>query len=212
MTAPGILSIFNNVAPGREGDFEEWFQHEHLAERMAVPGFLLGRRYEGLTGDRRFFNFYLTETPDVLRSGAYLSRVNAPTPMSKMIMSEVFRDMVRNVSERAFFTGDARGAHAITARFGELPALAALQEFIVEQSGDKAFACGEVWLAKNFGLSNSTEESLRGGDKHFAACMLIETLREGDAARIFEILKQQFPAASVGTFRLLCEARPKAGG
>jgi len=35
---PGILAIFNNVAPGREAEFEEWFQHEHLAERLAVPG------------------------------------------------------------------------------------------------------------------------------------------------------------------------------
>jgi hypothetical protein len=45
-TLPGILAIFNNVAPGREAEFEEWFQHEHLAERIAVPGFLLGRRHD----------------------------------------------------------------------------------------------------------------------------------------------------------------------
>ena len=44
-TLPGILAIFNNVAPGREAEFEEWFQHEHLAERIAVPGFLIGRRH-----------------------------------------------------------------------------------------------------------------------------------------------------------------------
>src|SRR5260370_42169655 len=42
-TLPGILAIFNNVACGREAEFEEWFQHEHLAERIAVPGFLIGR-------------------------------------------------------------------------------------------------------------------------------------------------------------------------
>jgi hypothetical protein len=32
---PGILAIFNNVAPGREAEFEEWFQHEHFQERLA---------------------------------------------------------------------------------------------------------------------------------------------------------------------------------
>jgi hypothetical protein len=48
---PGILAIFNNVAPGREAEFEEWFQHQHLAERLAVPGFLLGRRHEAIPGD-----------------------------------------------------------------------------------------------------------------------------------------------------------------
>jgi hypothetical protein len=35
---PGILAIFQNVVPGREPEFEEWFQHEHLPERMAVQG------------------------------------------------------------------------------------------------------------------------------------------------------------------------------
>jgi hypothetical protein len=48
----GILAIFNNVAPGREAEFEEWFQHEHLAERIAVPGFLLGRRHEAVMAIR----------------------------------------------------------------------------------------------------------------------------------------------------------------
>jgi hypothetical protein len=33
-TRPGILAIFNNVAPGREAEFEEWFQHEHLRARV----------------------------------------------------------------------------------------------------------------------------------------------------------------------------------
>jgi hypothetical protein len=72
---PGILAIFNNVAPGREAEFEEWFQHEHLAERLALPGFLLGRRYEVVAGDRRYFNFYLTQSADVLKSAAYLTRL-----------------------------------------------------------------------------------------------------------------------------------------
>ena len=30
---------------GREADFEEWYQHEHFHERIAVPGFQLGRRF-----------------------------------------------------------------------------------------------------------------------------------------------------------------------
>ena len=52
-TLPGILAIFNNVAPGREAEFEEWFQHEHLAERLAVPGFLIGRRHEAISAQPR---------------------------------------------------------------------------------------------------------------------------------------------------------------
>ena len=60
--SPGILAIFNNVAPGREAEFEAWFQHEHLAERIAVPGFLIGRRHEAISGQPRYFNFYVTQS------------------------------------------------------------------------------------------------------------------------------------------------------
>ena len=76
---PGILAIWNDCAPGREAEFEEWFQHEHLAERLAVPGFLLGRRYEAVSGQPRYFNLYLTQSADVLKSAAYIERLNHPT-------------------------------------------------------------------------------------------------------------------------------------
>ena len=94
LARPGILAIFNNVAPGREAEFEEWFQHEHLQERLGVPGFVLGRRYEAVRGDRRYFNFYVTRSADVLDSADYRARLNNPTPMTRLVMSEIFKDMI----------------------------------------------------------------------------------------------------------------------
>ena len=69
---PGILAIWNDCAPGREAEFEEWYQHEHFHERIAVPGFLLGRRYEAVSGQPQYFNLYLTQSADVLKSAAYI--------------------------------------------------------------------------------------------------------------------------------------------
>src|SRR4051812_40335963 len=144
---PGILAIFNNAAPGREAEFEEWFQHEHLAERLAVPGFLLGRRHEAVTGTRRFFNFYVTQSVDVLKSAAYLQRLDHPTPMTRMVMSEIFKDMVRTVCHRTFRLGAMRGTAVLTVRFSEPPADAALRATIEQLMRDKAVACGEIWSA-----------------------------------------------------------------
>lgn len=93
-TLPGILAIFNNVVPGREAEFEEWFQHEHLQERLGVPGFLLGRRYESLKGEPQYFNFYVTRSVEVLKSQDYRTRLDDPTPMTRLIMSDVFKDMI----------------------------------------------------------------------------------------------------------------------
>ena len=71
---PGILAIWNDVKPGREADFDSWFQGEHLVERLGVPGFLYGRRHEAISGAKRFFNFYVVEGPEVLTSKPYLER------------------------------------------------------------------------------------------------------------------------------------------
>ena len=94
---PGILAIFNDCRPGREAEFEAWFQGEHLIERLAVPGFVFGRRHKAVSGAPGFFNFYMVETPEVLTSKPYLERLDNPTPMTRTIMSEVFVNMNRTV-------------------------------------------------------------------------------------------------------------------
>jgi hypothetical protein len=210
---PGILAIFNNVAAGREADFEEWFQHEHLAERLGVPGFLLGRRHEAVSGVPRYFNFYLTQATDVLKSKAYLERLDHPTPMTRMIMSEVFKDMIRTVCHRTFRLGAMRGAATITVRFDERPDERALQTTIETVMQDKAIACGEIWSAasaRDFPVSE--EERLRGGDRRIEACLLIETLRVPDAERIAKSLSSAYPRSEIGVYRLLCEIRANGQG
>ena len=161
----GILAIFNNVAPGREAEFDQWFQHEHLAERIAVPGFLLGRRHEALAGEPRFFNFYVTTSSAVLKSPAYLERLDHPTALTRTVMSEVFKDMIRTVCDRVFRRGVLRGTGVVTVRFARRPDEPALQATIERLIRDPAVACGEIWRAadkREFPVS--MEERLRGGD------------------------------------------------
>jgi hypothetical protein len=207
---PGILAIFNNVAPGREAEFEEWFQHEHLAERIAVPGFLMGRRHEAISGEPRYFNFYLTRSIDVLKSVPYLTRLDSPTPMTRTIMSEVFKDMIRTVCRRAYRVGATRGSATVTVRFSERPPVEALKAVADRLIKDRAVACGEIWTATNpreFPVSE--EERLRGGDRKIEACLVFDTLRTSDAEKIAVELAAQFPQAATGVYRLLCEVRPE---
>jgi hypothetical protein len=206
---PGILAIFNNAAPGREAVFEEWFQHEHLVERLGVPGFLLGRRYEAVSGHPRYFNFYLTQSADVLKSAAYIERLNHPTPMTHKIMSEIFKDMIRTVCHRTLRLGAMRGAAAVALRFTEEVDQHALKTALERAVKDKAVACGEVWTAVDAStIPVSEEERLRGGDRKIEACLYIETLRVTEAETLASALARKFPSATVGVYRLLCEIRP----
>src|SRR5262249_41010378 len=151
-------------ALGREAEFEHWFQSEHLAERIAVPGFLLGRRYEALSGPLRYFNYYLTQSAEVLKSNAYLARLDNPTPMTRLVMSEIFKDMNRTICHRVFQVGAMRGAAAVVARFDEPQDETRLKALVEDIVRDKDAACGEVWIAadrKQFPVS--AEERLRGG-------------------------------------------------
>jgi hypothetical protein len=202
---PGILAIFNDCRPGREAEFEAWFQGEHLIERLAVPGFVFGRRHKAIAGAPGYFNFYMVETPEVLTSKPYLERLDNPTPMTRTIMSEVFINMNRTVCRRTVRRGHFRGAFVAAARFNQTPDEAALSGLLEKLAADTAVAGGEIWIALDAaGMPVSTEEKLRGGDKKIAGALLIDTLYQEHAEAIGVQLAKQFPGADICVYRVLC--------
>jgi len=203
----GILAIWNDCRAGHKAEFEAWFQGEHLLERLTVPGFLFGRRHQALSGSSGYFNFYLTESPDVLMSKPYLERLDNPTPMTKRIMSDIFINMNRTVCRRTFRHGAFRGAYAVTARFNAAPDEGALRAELDRLAADAAaVAGGEIWIALDpAGMPVSMEEKLRGGDRKIAGCLMVDTLHGDGAERIGASLARTFPGTEVGVFRVLCQ-------
>ena len=203
---PGVLAIWNDCRAGREAEFEAWFQGEHLQERLAVPGFLFGRRHQAISGSPGYFNFYLVESPDVLTSKPYLERLDNPTPMTKRIMSEVFLNMNRTVCRRTVRRGAFRGAFTVAARFNKPPDAGALTAELDELVRDTNIAGGEMWIALDTaGMPVSMEEKLRGGDKKIKACLMVDTLHQSDAEMLGKQLSEKFPEADVGVFRVLSQ-------
>ena len=206
MNEPGILAIFNDVRLGREAEFEAWFQGEHLLERLAVPGFLFGRRHQAISGSCGYFNFYLVESPAVLTSKTYLERLDNPTPMTKKVMSDIFINMNRTVCRRTLRKGGFRGAYVVTVRFNAAPDEAAVKAALDAMTADSKAAGGEIWIALDpKGMPVSGEEKLRGGDKKIAGCLMIDTLRQSDAETVGTDMARKFPGADVGVFRVLCQ-------
>ena len=202
----GILAIFNDCRPGREAEFEAWFQGEHLLERLAVPGFLFGRRHQAISGSAGYFNFYLVESPAVLTSKPYLERLDHPTLMTKKVMSDIFINMNRTVCRRTVRRGFFRGAYTVTVRFNAAPDEAAVKTALDALTDDTKVAGGEIWIALDpKGMPVSGEEKLRGGDKKIAACLMIDTLRQTDAERIGAELGKKFSGTDAGVFRVLCQ-------
>jgi len=105
----GVLAIWNGVAPGYEAEFIEWHVKEHIPERVGVQGFLRGRRYVAIDGTPAYFNFYETETYQVLSSAPYLARLNDPTPWTRKVVSN-FKDTSRTICDVAHSAGLGIGA------------------------------------------------------------------------------------------------------
>jgi hypothetical protein len=209
---PGILAIWNDCRAGREAEFDAWFQGEHLLERLAVPGFLFGRRHEAISGSAGYFTFYLVESPEVLTSKPYLERLDNPTPMTRTIMSEVFLNMNRTVCRRTVRLGRFHGAYTVTMRFNAAPDEDTLQATLAALTADTAVASGEIWVALDpRGMPVSQEEKLRGGDRRIAACLMIDTLRQGDAEKLGVDLAKKFSGTEVGVFRVLCHLGHEMG-
>jgi hypothetical protein len=85
----GALVIWHDIAAGCERDYHEWHSKEHMLERVAVPGFRRGFRYQALSGSPGFLNMYEVEELATLTSQPYLDRLNHPTPWSRKAMGYI---------------------------------------------------------------------------------------------------------------------------
>ena len=119
----GRLTLWNDCAIGHEAEYEAWYQGEHLIERLGVPGFMRGRRYQAIEAAPEYFTYYETTSPDVLTSPSYLERGNNPTPFTRKIMSGTFINLSRTICKCQFSTGGMRGAYAVTLRHSQMESL-----------------------------------------------------------------------------------------
>lgn len=94
----GLLLASMEVHPDREAEFDAWYTHEHLYERVTVPGFVSGRRYLRRPQDRgkKHLTVYVVDHPDVLASREYIDRLNQPTVRTQAI-ADAFQSISRTV-------------------------------------------------------------------------------------------------------------------
>ena len=213
----GILAIWNDIEPEGYEHFERWYNREHLQERVGVPGFRFGRRYEIVSGgDRRFFAFYEVDSPAVLTSPAYLQRLENPTPWTQKVMPS-FRGMVRTVCDLRQAAGNLAGSFAIVLRAdGAFAPTSAADALVDELGAQVGIARVQLWTAAASQTKADTAEmKIRGKDQLIAGALVIECLRYDDAERIASTLTKSTAAtlglsgpSVLGIYGLLCIATP----
>lgn len=104
-----MLVNFMNIDPEGERDFNRWYDKEHLAERVAIPGFLEARRYVAADAPQKYLGIYTTETFEVLDSPAYRERLANQTPWSLRNLAR-FRNATRACTRVTLSRGEGRGS------------------------------------------------------------------------------------------------------
>src|SRR4051794_4358431 len=105
----GMLLTSMDIDSTDERDFNLWFDSEHLAERVAIDGFLEARRYVAHAASPKYLCLYSTQSFAVLDSAAYRTVLANPTPWSKSTMAR-FKNMIRAVAHITISRGQGRGA------------------------------------------------------------------------------------------------------
>ncbi|MEP7457334.1 hypothetical protein [Phyllobacterium sp. SB3] len=73
MTNKGMLIVRTNPPADFEEELNDWYETDHITERMTVPGFEAARRYVIVGGAHRYLALYDIEGIGVLQSPRYLA-------------------------------------------------------------------------------------------------------------------------------------------
>ncbi len=90
MTRLGLLLTLTEPPAAMEEEFNAWYDEEHLAERLAIPGFRSATRWvaDVPPGAGKYLATYELDSLKVLSSTAYLKRFQNQTPWSRRCLGK----------------------------------------------------------------------------------------------------------------------------
>jgi hypothetical protein len=177
-----------DVAPEAIDEHDRWHTHEHLPERLSIPGFLRGTRWTATAGEPRYMVLYEVRDLQTLASNAYLARLNNPTAWTQRIMPS-YRGMSRGLCSVIGSFGYGQGGAAALIRFsGANGAQAALHRWLLDSVLPPIPAMpglGSAHLLQGAQAAAMTsEQRIRGADQGVDSAVIL-TGYQGDRVAEF---------------------------
>ncbi len=199
-----VIAIWSDIEPGMLEEHDAWHSVEHFPERLAIPGFLRGRRSvaaDTAAAAQRFI-CYEIESIAVATSAPYLERLNNPTPWSRKIMAA--HSLNRTLCSVAASEGFGLGAHLLTVRLSPQPGRAeTLQAWLAREVLPALVRAPGIVGAHLLQKDSHTtrpltgEEKLRKGGADASADWIV--LVEAYAAQALEPIERGYALAQVAT-------------
>lgn len=197
----GLLIVWTDVAPAIEAEFHDWYNREHLPDRISrMPGFLRGRRYEKCADVRhaaadapKFLTLYDLHSAAVMQSEAHTALRKNRSERDRYFVPQ-FRNTIKGICDVVCRAGRGGGDYLV------------LLPVVAEAGREQAFTrtvC-EDWLlaldavrdvtAVIYAPGNeiitaaSSAKDDRAGDRYVSALMAIETQSVPAAATVLSYL------------------------
>jgi hypothetical protein len=178
LAADAAVLIYCDFA-GDAREHDDWHSHEHLRERLSIPGFVRGTRWARDGASPRYMILYEVADAAIIDSPGYLARLNDPSAWTRSIMPGV-TGMARAACNVAAAAGYGLGGIALSVRFGSAPGLSHQLPGLRLPAG-----VASVFLLEPAAPAPmTTEQSLRGRDAE-PGWTLVVTGHDGEALRAF---------------------------
>ena len=182
MLGSAAMLLSFDVAEDAVAEHDEWHTHEHLAERLSIPGFLRGTRWIAVRGSPRYLVVYEVKDLATLTSPGYLERLNNPSPWTARMMPH-YRGMQRGLCSVAGSFGVGTGHFTQLLRFKPTETSAAsLRQWLVEDALPRlvlARHAGSAHLLESAATAAMTnEQRIRGADAGLDWAVLLTGYKE----------------------------------
>lgn len=109
---PGLLLVMHDIPPELDAEMNHWYHHEHMAERLAVPGIVSARRYQAIESQPAYMIVYKCNSIDTLLSPEYRRVLDHPTETTCKILPRM-ENVIRAVCRETWSIGSHVGATAV---------------------------------------------------------------------------------------------------
>ena len=190
LLGPAAMLLLFDVSQEAIAEHDDWHTHEHLPERLSLPGFLRGTRWVALRGQPRYLVIYEVAELATLTSPAYLERLNNPSAWTTRMMPS-YRGMRRGLCSVSGSFGFGTGHVGVLLRFKpESGSAAALRSWLVREVLPQLPSkpgVGSVHLLEGAvapGMTN--EQRIRGADAGVDWALLLTGYREEALSELTE--------------------------
>jgi len=185
----GVMVANYDIRNGWETRHDDWHAHEHMLERVAIPGFRRGRRYVCESSPPRCLVLYEVDDLATLVSEPYLRRLDHPTGWTRRIMPhmvEMSRTLARVRASRGSGIGGYLGVVQLrlAAGSGE-EALAWVEQAVLPAIPEApGLLAGHLLIGDRDASETPTEEkSIRGVPDAVADALLLVEGYEASTTR-----------------------------